>query len=39
MTINAFDEDRRKAFECGVNGHIVKLIDIRAIGEMLDQVF
>ncbi len=39
MTANAFDEDRRKAFECGMNGHLVKPIDMRAIAKMLDQIF
>ena len=39
MTANAFDEDRRKAFECGMNGHIVKPIDIKSIAKILDQVF
>ena len=39
MTANAFDEDRRKAFECGMNGHIVKPIDIKAIAKVFDQIF
>ena len=39
MTANAFEEDRRKAFECGMNGHIVKPIDMKAISNVLDQVF
>ena len=39
MTANAFEEDRRKAFECGMNGHIVKPIDMGAIAEILDQIF
>lgn len=39
MTANAFDEDRRKAFECGMNGHIVKPIDMKAIAAILDQIF
>ncbi len=39
MTANAFDEDRRKAFECGMNGHIVKPIDMKAIAKILDQIF
>ena len=38
MTANAFDEDRRKAFECGMNGHIVKPIDMKAIAKILDQI-
>ena len=39
MTANAFDEDRKKAFECGMNGHIVKPIDRRSISKVLDQIF
>lgn len=39
MTANAFEEDRRKAFECGMNGHIVKPIDMGAIAQILDQIF
>ncbi len=39
MTANAFDEDKRKAFETGMNGHIVKPIDIKEIAKVLDQIF
>ena len=39
MTANAFDEDRRKAFECGMNGHIVKPVDIETIAKILDSIF
>ena len=39
MTANAFEEDRRKAFECGMNGHIVKPIDLNAIAKVLNQIF
>ncbi len=39
MTANAFDEDRRKAFETGMNGHIVKPINIKEIAKVLDGVF
>ena len=28
MTANAFEEDRRAAFEAGMNGHISKPVDI-----------
>ena len=28
MTANAFEEDRKKAFVCGMNAHIVKPIDV-----------
>lgn len=39
MTANAFEEDRRKAFECGMNGHIVKPIDLKSIADVLDYIF
>ena len=39
MTANAFDEDRHKAFETGMNGHIVKPIDMNSIAETLDKIF
>ncbi len=39
MTANAFEEDRRKAFECGMNGHLVKPIDMKTIANMLNQIF
>ena len=39
MTANAFDEDKRKAFECGMNGHIVKPFDMQVIAKTLDEVF
>lgn len=38
MTANAFEEDRRKAFECGMNGHIVKPIDLKSIADVLDHI-
>ena len=39
MTANAFEEDRKMAFEAGMNGHIIKPISIEAIAKALDEVF
>ena len=39
MTANAFEEDRQKAFEAGMNGHIAKPIDLKTIGETLKGIF
>lgn len=39
MTANAFEEDRRKAFECGMNGHIVKPVDMKTIEKELGEIF
>ncbi len=39
MTANAFEEDRQKAYESGMNGHIIKPISIDAIANVLDKVF
>ncbi len=40
MTANAFEEDRRKAMASGMNGHIVKPIDLEhiftALGDIID---
>lgn len=35
MTANAFAEDRKKAFEMGMNGHIAKPIDVTKLKETL----
>ncbi len=39
MTANAFEEDKRKAYECGMNGHIIKPISIEEIAKVLDSLF
>ncbi len=39
MTANAFYEDRQKAFASGMNGHIIKPIDMKAIARTLDAIF
>lgn len=31
MTVNAFEEDRKKAFDAGMDGHIAKPIDIEKL--------
>lgn len=38
MTANAFEEDRRKAFECGMNGHIAKPLRLQEIIDNLRNV-
>ncbi len=39
MTANAFEEDKKKAFEAGMNAHIAKPINIDIILHTLDEVF
>ncbi len=39
MTANAFEEDKEKAFEAGMNEHIAKPISIDAVLQALDKVF
>ena len=35
MTANAFEEDRVKAYDCGMNGHLIKPINVDAMISML----
>ena len=39
MTANAFEEDKKKAYESGMNGHIIKPISIEEIAKVLDAIF
>ncbi len=39
MTANAFEEDKKKAYESGMNGHIIKPISIEEIAKVLDRIF
>ncbi|MBD5133853.1 MAG: response regulator [Clostridiales bacterium] len=36
MTANAFEEDRQKAFDAGMNGHVPKPVDIPTLMETLE---
>ncbi len=38
MTANAFEEDVKKSFEAGMNGHLSKPIDIRKMYALLEEV-
>ena len=38
MTANAFEEDRKKAFDAGMDGHIAKPIDIEKLRAVIFSV-
>ncbi len=38
MTANAFDEDKKKAFECGMNSHIAKPVDMEVLFDTLRRI-
>jgi len=38
MTANAFEEDKRNAFNAGMNGHIAKPIDVNLLIKELAKV-
>ena len=38
MTANAFEEDRRAAFACGMNEHIAKPINVPRLVEVLSEL-
>ena len=38
MTANAFDEDMKNAFECGMNGFVAKPIDIQKLLKTLADI-
>lgn len=38
MTANAFEDDRREAIRCGVNGHIPKPVDVQLLMKTIDQI-
>ena len=35
MTANAFEEDKKKSFDAGMNGHIAKPIDVEKLGAVI----
>ena len=39
MTANAFEEDRQKALEAGMNGHVAKPIDVEKMLNLFDEIF
>ena len=39
MTANAFEEDRKKSLEAGMNGHVIKPIRMDEIARVLDTIF
>ena len=39
MTANAFDEDKKKAYECGMNGFVAKPINIKVLMSTLKEIF
>ena len=38
MTANPFDDDKRKAFEVGMNAHVAKPIDVPKLLEVLSDL-
>ena len=38
MTANAFEEDREKSFEAGMNGHLSKPVSVEELMDMLENV-
>ena len=38
VTANAFEEDKKKAFEAGMNGHLAKPIEVSKFVEMLTSI-
>ena len=38
MTANAFEEEKRQAMSCGMNGHIAKPIDVSVLFETIKQI-
>jgi CheY-like chemotaxis protein len=38
MTANAFEEDKREAIKCGMNGHLGKPVNVRALMKELSGI-
>ena len=38
MTANAFEEDREKSYEAGMNGHLAKPVSVETLMDMINKV-
>ena len=38
MTANAFEEDREKSYEAGMNGHLAKPVSVETLMNMIEKV-
>ena len=38
MTANAFEEDREKSFEAGMNGHLTKPVSVEALMDTIRKI-
>ena len=38
MTANAFEEDRQRALDCGMNDHVAKPIDVQVLSDVINRI-